>query len=116
MKVGDRRRCSTRRRRRLPVPVDRIPTVYPVQEPGKAKPKGGAFRRFLARTVAWIRRGIPMAWGRFTTLAGNATARDQQPAQHRDRARQCVGGLTAHFFNIILHDNTSNVIVHIYVI
>jgi len=33
----------------LPVPVDRIPTVYPVQEPGKAKPKGGALRRFLAR-------------------------------------------------------------------
>lgn len=49
MKAGDRARCSTRRRRRLPVPLARVPTVYPVATPRRAKPKGGAFRVFLKR-------------------------------------------------------------------
>lgn len=49
MKAGDRARCSTRRRRRLPVPLARVPTVYPVAVVRVTKPKGGAFRAFLKR-------------------------------------------------------------------
>jgi hypothetical protein len=49
MKAGDRARCSTRQRRRLPVPLARVPTVYPVAVARKTKPKGGAFRAFLKR-------------------------------------------------------------------
>lgn len=63
MKAGDRARCSTRRRRRLPVPPTRVPTVYPVAVARKTKPRGGAFRAFFKR----LRDRMP----RFVFVAGN---------------------------------------------
>lgn len=51
MKAGDRARCSTRWRRRLPTPLTWVPTVYPVAGARKTKPKGGAFRVFLKRLL-----------------------------------------------------------------
>ena len=55
MKADDPAQCSTRRLRRLPVPLARVPTVYPVATPRRAKPKGRAFRVFLR----WLRDRMP---------------------------------------------------------
>lgn len=63
MKAGDRARCSTRRRRRLPVPLAQVPTVFPVATPRKTQPKGGTFRVFLKR----LRDRMP----RFVFVPGN---------------------------------------------
>lgn len=58
MTSGERRRCSKqhRRRLRLPVPMDRIPTLQPVREIRRTKPKRSAFRTFLHRVMNRIRR------------------------------------------------------------
>lgn len=63
MKAGDRSQCSTRRRRRLPVPLAQVPTVFPVATPRKPQPKGGTFRVFLKR----LRDRMP----RFVFVPGN---------------------------------------------
>jgi hypothetical protein len=63
MKAGDPAQCSTRRRRRLPISLAQVPTVYPLATPWRTEPKGGAFRAFLKR----LRDRMP----RFVFVPGN---------------------------------------------
>lgn len=114
MKGGDRARCSTRRRRRLPVPLAQIPTVYPVATLRKSRPKRGAFLAFLKRvrnrmprfvfvpgSCAWMWRdgqtnpatGLGMYGG--VDVAGNPYGvGSTHVASHRDWQAAYASGIT----------------------
>jgi hypothetical protein len=125
MKAGDRARCSTRRRRRLPVPLARVPTVFPVATPRRAKPKGGAFRAFLNRlrnrmhrfvfvpgSCAWMWRdgqtnpatGLGMYGG--VDSAGNPYGVGSiHVASHRDWEAAYASGISSLPCVVIEHDS-----------